>query len=171
MLLNCLDTDPQRFRTLSTLVIVRFSLSPPLQVGPLSDELRSAAQQHTIALFSFWDLVDAFQTHASSFSVSKPTEHDLCMICYTSGTTGVPKGALLTHGNMVAVTTAVVEYIQTIGGLENTDAHVSYLPMAHVFEHFVQCGVTFFGARIGFYQVAPRESIHSRATRRNSSTT
>ena len=64
-----------------------------------------------------------------------------------------------------------VWYIETIGGLENTDAHISYLPMAHVFEHFVQCGVTFFGARIGFYQVSPRESVHCRETQRNSSTT
>lgn len=91
----------------------------------------------------------------------------MCMICYTSGTTGVPKGALLTHENMVAVTTAVVEYIDTVGGLTNNDAHISYLPMAHVFEHFVQCGVTFYGARIGFYQVCSSFEVLYREIQRN----
>ena len=89
------------------------------------------------------------------------------MICYTSGTTVVPKGALLSHENMVAVTTAVVEYIDTVGGLTNNDAHISYVPMAHVFEHFVQCGVTFYGARIGFYQVFSSFEVLCREIQRN----
>ena len=79
-------------------------------------------------------------------------KEDVCMICYTSGTTGVPKGAIITHGNMVAVSTAVIKYIDTIGGLDANDCHVSYLPMAHVFEHFVQCAVVYYGAHMGFSQ-------------------
>ena len=31
-----------------------------------------------------------------------PSPKDLALICFTSGTTGVPKGAMLTHGNLIA---------------------------------------------------------------------
>ena len=32
-----------------------------------------------------------------------PTTSDaVCMLCYTSGTTGLPKGAMLSHGNLVS---------------------------------------------------------------------
>lgn len=34
-------------------------------------------------------------------SVVSVDEHDLCLIMYTSGTTGLPKGAMLTHGNIL----------------------------------------------------------------------
>lgn len=61
----------------------------------------------------------------------KPT--DLCTICYTSGTTGLPKGVMLTHGNVVAAVSAVLvqlsQYRPNVG-----DVMISYLPLAHMLE-------------------------------------
>lgn len=37
-----------------------------------------------------------------------PTPHDICTICYTSGTTGNPKGVTLTHQNVVAGVVSVI---------------------------------------------------------------
>lgn len=74
------------------------------------------------------------------------------MICFTSGTASTPKGAILSHENMVALGTCIKSYIETIGGFTNEDCHLSYLPMAHVFEHFCQFAIFCYGGRIGFSQ-------------------
>jgi long-chain acyl-CoA synthetase len=39
---------------------------------------------------------------ADTRSFIPPRPHDVATICYTSGTTGVPKGAMLTHHSLVA---------------------------------------------------------------------
>jgi long-chain acyl-CoA synthetase len=44
-------------------------------------------------------------------------------LCFTSGTTGDPKGAVQTHGNLVAITS-----MNTIS-FEDSDVHLSYLPL------------------------------------------
>lgn len=77
-----------------------------------------------------------------------PQSDDLATICYTSGTTGNPKGAMLTHGNMVAMLAGASGHGITINFY---DVHVSYLPLAHVFERTVVGLLLLHGASIGFY--------------------
>jgi len=43
----------------------------------------------------------------SLFLVKPPKPSDVATICYTSGTTGMPKGAIITHGNIIAAEAAV----------------------------------------------------------------
>ena len=90
-----------------------------------------AANTRALRLFSFDVLVEEGRS-LPEVSLPAVTPEDLCMICYTSGTTGVPKGALLSHGNMVAVGTAVVQYIDTLGGQDHADARSRNLPMAQL---------------------------------------
>jgi long-chain acyl-CoA synthetase len=72
---------------------------------------------------------------------------DIAFLQYTGGTTGVPKGAMLTHGNMVAnlqQTTAWVRGVLT----EREEVVVIPLPLYHVFA--LNAMLTFFklGAKI-----------------------
>lgn len=53
---------------------------------------------------------------------------DLCQLQYTSGTTGAPKGAMLTHGNWMAALDAEREVL----GLTENDIYLGIYPMAHV---------------------------------------
>ncbi len=56
---------------------------------------------------------------------------DLAVICYTSGTTGLPKGAMLSHVNMLSGTAAY----QSVDPRYDTDDHVSLLPLGWIAEH------------------------------------
>jgi len=76
-----------------------------------------------------------------------PSPDDIFTLCFTSGTTGVPKGAILTHRNMVSAVSAAYEH-----GMQPhpEDVHISFLPLAHVFERLNMGVFTACGAAIAF---------------------
>lgn len=88
-----------------------------------------------------------------------PTTSDaVCMLCYTSGTTGLPKGAMLSHGNLVSGILGALagdNALKKMGQrgllITSSDVHISFLPLAHVFEQYVLANLFCVGARAGFY--------------------
>jgi long-chain acyl-CoA synthetase len=64
---------------------------------------------------------------------------DIAFLQYTGGTTGVPKGAMLTHRNMVANLQQVAAWIAPVVGTGET--FVTALPLYHVFALTVNCFV------------------------------
>jgi long-chain acyl-CoA synthetase len=73
--------------------------------------------------------------HPESVSASmKAIEpDDTAMIIYTSGTTGPPKGAMLSHSNILELTSS---FVAATPFYEN-DELLSYLPLAHIYENLV----------------------------------
>ncbi len=59
-----------------------------------------------------------------------PSEDDLACIVYTSGTTGRPKGVMLTHRNIVSNVRDTLECVSPRPG----DVFLSFLPLSHTFE-------------------------------------
>ncbi|MEO0071080.1 MAG: long-chain fatty acid--CoA ligase [candidate division WOR-3 bacterium] len=79
--------------------------------------------------------------------LSEPS--DLVTICYTSGTTGEPKGAMLTHHNILSNVWAAIERFN----VNENDLLVSFLPLCHMFER--TCGyytMLLAGATVAYAQ-------------------
>jgi long-chain acyl-CoA synthetase len=71
---------------------------------------------------------------------------DVATVLYTSGTTGDPKGVVLTHNNIASNVTASVR-ILPIGHADNT---VSFLPLSHILQRMVDYLFFWTGCRIGY---------------------
>lgn len=80
---------------------------------------------------------------------------NLAFIMYTSGTTGNPKGAMLTHGNVMASVSSGLNVCK----VAPSDRYLSYLPLAHIFETLMQGAMYSCGAAVGFYQGDTRKIL------------
>lgn len=79
-----------------------------------------------------------------------PKPEDLATICYTSGTTGNPKGVMLTHRNVVASCCSVLLQLGVHSPC-STDTMISFLPLAHMLERCCENAVYQMGGCVGFY--------------------
>lgn len=62
--------------------------------------------------------------------VSATSAEDVAVLVYTSGTTGPPKGAMLTHANGLVASRGFIEAI----GADESDTNLAYLPLCHLAE-------------------------------------
>lgn len=92
-------------------------------------------------------LIEASRSCAPEFETTARNHEDLAVLLYSSGTTGKPKGAMLTHGNLIANTEAL------IGAWRFTPADrlLHALPIFHAHGLFVAAGCALMGgARMVF---------------------
>ena len=87
------------------------------------------------------------QSSALIEDFESPQPTDLAIIMYTSGSTGVPKGAMISHGNLL---TCLHCKIKRIGGLTGKEVYIAYLPLAHVLELICEVGLAINGVSIGY---------------------
>lgn len=90
----------------------------------------------TVALEELFDLVAGAKPDWRPPTV-EPGQ--LAEICFTSGTTGVPKGVLLTHANLIAQ----IEGLQEAFPLDPDYRALSLLPLSHVYEQVVDLLLAF----------------------------
>ena len=70
--------------------------------------------------------------HLSRVQAIKP--EDLALLVYTSGTTGLPKGAMLTNRNLLWVAKTLLEEKEVDRIISKEDETMSFLPLCHIFE-------------------------------------
>ncbi|KAM9853825.1 long-chain-fatty-acid--CoA ligase 3a [Aulostomus maculatus] len=77
----------------------------------------------------------------------RPLPSDIAVIMYTSGSTGIPKGVMISHSNIIAGITGMAERIPN---LCEEDTYIGYLPLAHVLELSAELVCVSHGCRIGY---------------------
>ncbi|KAI8107268.1 hypothetical protein M9434_001911 [Picochlorum sp. BPE23] len=84
---------------------------------------------------------------------SPPSPEDIACIMYTSGTTGTPKGVLISHRAIVSGVAGAIDMIeQTNIHVSEKDSMLSYLPLAHIFDRLIEDFAIAIGASIGYWQ-------------------
>jgi len=107
--------------------------------------LSALASDAGVHIFSLPE-VEAIGT-ASGRPYNPPQPSDIVTINYTSGTTGSPKGVVLTHYNAVATMSASL----SMNNIDESAVIPSYLPAAHIYQRMVEQMVFWAGARIGYF--------------------
>lgn len=115
-------------------------------VGGIDDQMPSLPSSTGVQVVTFSKLLSQGRSSLQPFHPPKP--EDIATICYTSGTTGTPKGVVLTHGNFIAS----VAGISLSTSYSTSDIFISYLPLAHIYERVNQVMTVYCGVAVGFYQ-------------------
>ncbi|KAJ3092988.1 hypothetical protein HDU96_002550 [Phlyctochytrium bullatum] len=118
-------------------------------VTEVAESVKQAAAAVGVHVLLFDDVKKAGKANIRSHY--KPSHNEILTVCFTSGTSGKPKGAQITHLNVAAAST-VVACFPPGHKLNETDRHLSYLPLCHMFERVMFYSFAFLGCEIGFYR-------------------
>lgn len=94
----------------------------------LTGDTSSVKDNHAFQVYSFEEILQKGEN--AEFTTVEIDKDDLATLIYSSGTTGEPKGIMLSHGNIISQLTAVNEFIQAKQGL----VALNILPIWHSYE-------------------------------------
>ncbi len=96
---------------------------------------------------SLGEMLDRQQPELFGKMVDETREDDTALIVYTSGTTGPPKGAMMSHANVLKM----VDSLGRANDIYESDSLVSYLPLNHVAESLMSIFIPLkFGCTVNF---------------------
>ncbi|KAM9330417.1 long-chain-fatty-acid--CoA ligase 1-like [Gastrophryne carolinensis] len=119
-------------------------------MDPLDKNLVERGKNCGVAVVSMKEIEEEGRMHHEKPKPSR--SDDLAVVCFTSGTTGDPKGAMITHKNIVSTASGFLKATEGSFKMNASDVHLSYLPLAHMFERIVQLLLFWHGGQIGFFQ-------------------
>ena len=127
-----------------------------ISLDPLDEDDRPGLSKHAILTAMAADLdvriysiqqVESLGEALGSPVYHVPSPSDIITINYTSGTTGPPKGVVLSHSAAVAGTSSALGAL----GQGHTDVLISYLPLAHIYGRLIEHCSLWAGAATGYF--------------------
>ncbi|KAJ1685345.1 hypothetical protein LUZ63_016735 [Rhynchospora breviuscula] len=119
--------------------------------GKVKPEQRETVEKHGLAIYEWNDFLAL--GGGKHYDLPLKVKDDICTIMYTSGTTGDPKGVMISNRSILSVIAGVKRFFES----ENEeigvgDVYLSYLPLAHIFDRVVEDLFICHGASIGFWR-------------------
>lgn len=116
----------------------------------MTEEAKNKAVSTGIKPYSWNNFLLLGKEYHSEFSTPMPC--NICTIMYTSGTSGVPKGVVLTHKNLVTNIRGMNLMMEHLGEkLKVDDVYISFLPLAHILDRMIEEFFFRNGASVGYY--------------------
>lgn len=110
------------------------------------ESILKSASEVGLRVYKYPQVIEAGKNKQHSFKPADP--ETIATFCYTSGTTGVPKGAMISHRGILADVSALKT---TDAEIKETDIHLSYLPLAHVMERVLLAACIIKAVSVGFF--------------------
>lgn len=118
---------------------------------PPTQELSDAAAEKGLRLIPYDQLREMGRNNLIDFVL--PKSSDIALIMYTSGSTGEPKGCIITHENFICAMFGCAAAIDLDAlGANEVPRAMNFLPMAHMFGCGTVVAITYLGGEIGFWQ-------------------
>ncbi|EPS68372.1 hypothetical protein M569_06390, partial [Genlisea aurea] len=118
--------------------------------GKITDKQKEKAEELGVSCFS-WEEFSALGGSVVDLPEKKRT--DTCTIMYTSGTTGEPKGVILSNAAFMAEVLSMDQLLMETDKVgSEDDVYFSFLPLAHIFDQIMETYCIYSGASIGFWQ-------------------
>ncbi|GLU05962.1 hypothetical protein SLE2022_230340 [Rubroshorea leprosula] len=119
--------------------------------GKVRTEQKEEAEKYGLAMYSWDEFLQLGENKQFNLPVKKKS--DICTIMYTSGTTGDPKGVLISNDSIVTLVGGVKRFLDSVNEeLTVKDVYLSYLPLAHIFDRVIEEFFISQGASIGFWR-------------------
>lgn len=118
-----------------------------ISFDPLDEESRALLRQRNLDCLDFWDIIKqgSGMKEVNDTSV-KIDINDCYTFSYTSGTTGPPKGAMISHRCLLGCTTSFHRHQDL--KFNSEDRYLSYLPLPHLMERSVSLMMFYVGANL-----------------------
>jgi long-chain acyl-CoA synthetase len=133
-------------------ILAQLDRLPKLERLIVMESVKSSLPAKAMSLFDLQSEGESERRKSPNFfeeSLASLSPEDLFTICYTSGTTGVPKGAMLTHSNLMSVlgdaATTFGEHIR-----EGREVLLTILPFSHIIGRMEAMSVFVFGWQLNF---------------------
>ena len=145
--------EKYRFKSLKNIMLFDYSLYTNSEhIKKLEDKMK----EFNINVYYFSKLIATKPEEVKDVNYTISNADTLLTLCYTSGTTSLPKGVKVTQRNVGSQVVTLYDVDLT---MDHNDVHFSYLPLAHIMERSVILYLFCFGSSIYFISGEPKKYL------------